>query len=137
MSLERHKEIVRELYAVSTGSLDQWLGVHEKYFDRREILHLPGQEPLDWEGHHALDHQLYAAFTDFRLELEDLVAEGDRAVARFSFSGTHTGEYHGIPASGNVIRSSGVAIYRFESELIVEEWYQSDQISILAGMGAI
>jgi predicted ester cyclase len=137
MSIDRHKEIVRELYAVSTGTLEDWLGAHERHFAPSEVLHLPGQEPLDWQGHHDLDHQLYAAFTDFRLDLEDLVAEGDRVVARFSFGGVHTGEYHGIPPSGNTIRSSGVAIYRFENELIVEEWYQSDQLSILSGMGAM
>lgn len=137
MSLERHKQIVRQLYAVSTGSLEDWLGVHEKHFAPCEVLHLPGQEPLDWQGHHDLDHQLYAAFSDFRLDLEDLIAEDDRVVARFSFGGIHTGEYYGIAPSGNVIRSSGVAIYRFEGGRIVEEWYQSDQMSILSGMGAI
>ena len=137
MSVERHKEIVHELYAVSTGALQDWLTMHEKYFAPCEILHLPGMQPLDWQGHHDLDSHLYAAISEFRLDLEDIVAEGDKAVARFTFSGIHSGEYHGMPATGNTIRSSGVAIYRFDKEMIVEEWYESDQLSILSAIGAI
>ncbi len=53
------------------------------------------------------------AFPDFHITIEDLIAEGDKLVARVSFTGTHRGVYHGIPATNRAIASSGTHIVRY------------------------
>ena len=54
-----------------------------------------------------------AAMPDFRADIEDLIAEGDKVVARLTFRGTHTcGEFMGIPPSGRSFAFSATSIFR-------------------------
>src|SRR5207247_1309127 len=57
---------------------------------------------------------LRGAFPDYHTEVQDLIAEGDRVVARITAHGTHCGEFLGIPATGKRVAVSGIDIIRFE-----------------------
>ena len=54
--------------------------------------------------------------------VDDLVAEGDRVVARVTMSGTHRGEYAGMPGSGRAVRAEGIEIFRIARGKIAEGW---------------
>ncbi len=68
------------------------------------------------------DRDYVQAFPDLRLELEDVVAEGDRVVTRLVGRGTHLGEFRGVPPSGRPVATHIIVISRLADERIVEEW---------------
>jgi len=80
------------------------------------------------EGLHRL---LTAAFPDLRVEIEDLVAEHDKVVARLVFSGTHLGLWRDIPPSGRPVRFGAIRIYRIENGKVVETWAHQDALGLL------
>ena len=77
------------------------------------------------------------AFPDARVTVEDQVAEGDKVVARWTATGTHTGDLMGIPPKGRRIEISGITISRFSGGKIAEDWYQSDDLGMMQQFGVI
>src|SRR5262249_16905938 len=85
----------------------------------------------------AIVERWLAAFPDYRFELLDVIAEGDRAVARMPFSGTHWGPILGIEATGRSVHVSEIVIFRIEDGKIVEAWEEYDEISLRRQLGAV
>jgi steroid delta-isomerase-like uncharacterized protein len=82
--------------------------------------------------------QLYrSAFADFRITVEDQIAEGDVVVTRWSATGTHRGDLQGIPPTGKRVTVAGLTMDRIVNGKIVEEWEQFDQVGILQQLGVI
>jgi steroid delta-isomerase-like uncharacterized protein len=79
-----------------------------------------------------------AAFPDSHHTIEDLIAEGDRVVTRFTWTGTHRGEFLGIAATGRPISIGGIWIHRLADGRIVEgrEWGHLDWLGVLQQLGA-
>lgn len=74
---------------------------------------------------------LFAAFPDLRVQIEDVVAEGDRVAVRVVISGTHRGEFHGIAPTGKRVSGTGTSSYRVVDGRIVEEWWQPDLLGMM------
>jgi steroid delta-isomerase-like uncharacterized protein len=74
---------------------------------------------------------VWQGFPDFHNEIEELVAEGDRVVARVTYTGTHRGEVRGIAATGRAIRYEGMAWFRIEGGLIAEVWVVADRAGLM------
>jgi predicted ester cyclase len=72
-----------------------------------------------------------AAFADANAEIDVLVSEGDKVVARVTVSGTHRGPYLGVEATGRHVAWSGTDIARFEDGRIVEVWRSADVLGLL------
>ena len=72
-----------------------------------------------------------------RSEVVDQIAEGDKVVTRIVSTGTHTGAFQGIPATGKPIRVDGILIERYANGRIVERWDQFDQLGMLQQLGVI
>jgi predicted ester cyclase len=79
---------------------------------------------------------LLAAFPDGRWTIEDQVAEGDKVVTRWSFTGTHQGELMGIAPTGKQVTTSGMVIDRIVEGKIVEEREEWDTLGMMQQMGA-
>jgi len=77
------------------------------------------------------------AFPDLRLTVEDLVAEGETVVARWSCHGTHKGELDGIAPTGKQITITGVTIVRFENGKMVEGWVNWDALGMMQQLGVV
>jgi steroid delta-isomerase-like uncharacterized protein len=75
-------------------------------------------------------------FPDGREELQDLVAEGDTVIARWTFRGTHRGLFLGIPATGKVIEIIGFAVYYFKDGQIHDDLMVMEWLDALEQMGA-
>jgi steroid delta-isomerase-like uncharacterized protein len=80
---------------------------------------------------------LRAAFPDIHFKIEDQIAEGDRVVTRWVAQGTHTGEFQGIPPTGNRICVSGIDIDRIANGKTVECWTNIDELGLLQQLGMI
>ncbi len=76
-----------------------------------------------------------AAFPDLRNTIEDLVAEGDRVVARLTITGTHQGEFLGIPATGKPIRIEAFDMWRLAGGKCAEHWVQGDLLGLMQQLG--
>jgi predicted ester cyclase len=68
----------------------------------------------------------YKAFLDMKSVLHDILAQGDRLAFRWSVSGTHLGDWVGIPPTGNHITATGIIIYRIAEGKAVEGWSSVD-----------
>lgn len=96
----------------------------------------PGQ-PRGPAGYIALFKQMISAFPDFAVDVEQLVADDDKVAFAYTITGTHRGEFFGIPATGRRIRARGLQISRFNTDSrMIERWGSSDQLGILQQLGA-
>ena len=77
----------------------------------------------------------FAAFSDVRCPAEDIIAEGDKVVIRWTWLCTQTGEYMGIAPTGKQITMSGISILRIAGGKITEEWGEMDNMGLMAQLG--
>jgi steroid delta-isomerase-like uncharacterized protein len=70
------------------------------------------------------------AFPDLEAHVDDVVAARDRVAVRLSFTGTHSGDFQGIPATGRQIHYVSHEFYRVADGVIAEEWICSDTRSL-------
>jgi steroid delta-isomerase-like uncharacterized protein len=77
----------------------------------------------------------FNAFPDLTHSIEELITSGDKVIVRFTARGTHKGEFYGIPATGNMIELSGIAIFRIEDGKVVEERAEADMLGFMQQLG--
>lgn len=78
------------------------------------------------------------AFPDLRFEVQDMLASGDKVVARFRATGTQDGGFMGMPASGRHVDVEGIDIIRFADDgLAHEHWGLFDALGMMQQLGAI
>ena len=80
---------------------------------------------------------LYTSFPDNKMTLDDMIVEGDKAAIRFTFTGTHKGEYMGIPATNKKVTGSIIEIHRIAGGKVVEIWQKFDTLSLMQQLGVI
>jgi steroid delta-isomerase-like uncharacterized protein len=80
---------------------------------------------------------VHAAFPDGRWTIKDQVAEGDKVVTRWSFTGTHQAELMGLAPTGKQVTISGILIDRIVEGKIVEEWEEYDTLGMMQQLGAL
>ncbi|MDP9341892.1 MAG: ester cyclase [Actinomycetota bacterium] len=97
---------------------------------------LPGFPP-GREGVGQLFGMFRQAFPDFRAEILDQMADGDKVITRKAFLGTHRGPFMGVPATGQSVRFELIDIVRLEDGRIVEHWNVVDQLGLMRQLGAI
>ena len=131
-----HEATMRRLYElISAGDIDGF-GDHlaEAFVDHDET---PGFEPSK-EGVQQLFHMYRAAFPDLRMETVAVLASGDEVVARVRATGTHQGEFMGMPATGKSIEVQVIDIMRFGDDgLVHEHWGLFDALGMMQQLGAI
>ena len=80
----------------------------------------------------------FEAFPDLHFEVLDVVVEGDRVAARFVNTGTHEGEFMGVPASGRAIKVEGSDFCRFDDEArITAHWAYADNLELMQQLGVM
>jgi steroid delta-isomerase-like uncharacterized protein len=104
------------------------------------VTHFSGL-PAPVHGIHAW-RQLFgsyaAAFADVQITVADEIADGDKAVVRYSWTATHQAAFMGIPATGKRVSNLvGVGVYRIADGKIAEEWIVEDTVGLLLQLGVI
>jgi len=120
---------------ISAGDIDGFGElVAEDLIEHEEF---PGFEPTK-EGVKQVFHMYRAAFPDLRMEPEDVLASGDKVIARVRATGTQQGEFMGIPASGKSVDVQLIDIIRFGDDgLAHEHWGVFDALKMMQQLGAI
>ncbi len=80
---------------------------------------------------------LHAAFPDLRMDAEDVIAEGDKVVQRWTATGTHDGDLMGIAPTGNRVEFTGMEISRISGGKVAEMREGYDAMGMMQQMGAI
>ncbi len=75
-------------------------------------------------------NRIRAAFPDFHNHIEDLIGEGDKVVARLTYTGTHQGELFGFPGTGRKVSYQGIAIFQFREGKIISGFVLGDTESL-------
>ncbi|PXX61080.1 putative ester cyclase [Nocardia tenerifensis] len=125
------RELMRHVY------VDIWIGelwnhgdpagsrvLSENFFDHRPIDAFPNTK----DGHVAMAIDWNQAFPDFTFVIEEVLVDGDKLVARYNSSGTHTGVLSGIAGTGRAVSLSGIDIMRFDADNRLAEWWHNEDM---------
>ena len=98
---------------------------------------LPGLAPSK-DGVKTFFRMQIAAFPDLRFTVEDVIAEGDKVVARARYTGTQQGEFQGMPASGKAVDVQLIDIFRFAGDgRVAEHWGVLDLMTMMQQLGVV
>ena len=131
-----HTNSIQRLYnLINAGDIDGFgRQLADDFVERDEI---PGLPPTK-DGVVQYFRIMLAAFPDLRMDVQDSFASGDKAVARLRISGTHQGEFMGIPATGKPVSVNLIDITRFGDDgLAREHWGVVDQLAMMQQLGVI
>lgn len=131
-----HAATMRRIYdLINAGDIDGFGALlADDFVDHEE---LPGLAPTR-DGVTTFFRMYLAAFPDLRMMPEDVIAGGDKVVARVRVTGTHKGAFMGMPATGRPIDVQVVDIMRFGDDgRVREHWGILDQLTMMQQLGAI
>ena len=136
MSIEQNKLVAHRFFedAYNTGNLDlldQLLT--SDYVDQKA----PPGTPAGPEGIKQVISMFRAAFPDLHFTIEDQIAEGDKVVTRYTFSGTQQGPLMGIPATGKHVRITGISVYRVVNGKMQAAWIEYDMLGLMQQIGMV
>jgi steroid delta-isomerase-like uncharacterized protein len=124
--------------AVNSGDADLISQTIDEVVESDVLIRTP--LPVDATGPQALKQvwaSLLRAFPDLHVTIEDLIAEGDKVVARNTVTGTQQGEYMGRPPTGKPVTYNEIFILRFANGRIAETWGVVDVLSQMRQLGTI
>ncbi len=134
--MENYKEIVERLLAdvLSAGNIDS----AGDFFceDMVEAVPFPGQGP-GLEGLKDVLRGMRAGFPDMRWTVEEQIAEGDKVLTRFEWTGTHRGTFLGVPATGRSVKVWGMVIDRFQDGKIKDTRIIMDTLGLMMQLGVV
>lgn len=79
----------------------------------------------------------HGAFSGLKMSMDEILEQGDSVAVRFTVTGTHTGEFAGVPATGNRVEFGGIDIIHFKDGKMVEHWGYTDQVGLMQQIGAM
>ena len=92
-------------------------------------------EPINLEEHKELWKAFIVAFPDLTHRIDEFIAEGDMVSTRETLSGTHKGEFQGIPPTGKKFEFSAICIWRFSDGKLAEYWSDGDILGLMQQLG--
>lgn len=136
MASEENKLLLKRFVeeAINKKNLDALDGLVAENFV--EHVPFPGQGPGRDGLRHALSMFL-SAFPDIHWSVDEQIAEGEKVVSRFTWTGTHRGDFMGIPPTGNSVKVWGVAIDVVKGTTFSESRIILDTVGLLQQLGAI
>lgn len=109
----------------------------EEFISPDIVLRFAGQEQRGRDSYLGIVAANGDIFADLLWKAEDMVAEGDTVAVRYTMTGTHRGEFAGVPATDRAVVPQSMAFYRLADGKIVEERAQLDMLGILQQVGGV
>lgn len=130
---ENEANLQRALEAWNAGDLDGYLELYD------DSIRLHGYSPGSMSKQEVRDFytMIHEAFAGPQLVFHEVFSEGDRLVIRFTMTGTHRGEFMGIPPTGRDVAVDGITILHFRDGKCVERWSIADMLGWLVQLGAV
>jgi steroid delta-isomerase-like uncharacterized protein len=128
---ENKQIMLRQLAIWNDGDYD----VADEIFHPQAVAPDAPQLPVGPEGCKEVARVFRTAFPDFRMTVEDVIAEHDLVVCRFRQTGTHEGELFGIAPTGRAVDFGEIALCRIAGGQIVASWFQTDMLALMGQLG--
>jgi steroid delta-isomerase-like uncharacterized protein len=130
---EQNKEVVRSYWN------GKWNERRPEILDELQtsdvVYHGTSMEMNNREEYKQVYAAFLAAFSDTKVTIDELIAEGDKVMSRITMSGVHTGELEGIPPTGNSFTFNGFTVFRIVDGKIAEEWEIIDMLGMMMQLG--
>jgi predicted ester cyclase len=127
VSLSTNKALVKSFVEEVFNNHD--ISATEKYFAQEN-------PPIGIERFKQSLSTQFKAFPDIQAKIEHIVAENDLVVVFLNFTGTHKGEFQGVPPTNKPVNIRSADLYRIENKRIAEHWDVVDQLNLLQQTGA-
>ncbi|MFQ5825053.1 MAG: ester cyclase [bacterium] len=131
---EQNKELMRKSFQEwNKGNFDFFMEATTPAY----VYYSPSGNPNPMSREETVENVkvFWKGFPDISVNIEELIAVGDKIIVRLIARGTHEGEFMGIPATGNKIEFSGIIISRIENGKFVEEWEEMDTLGLMMQLG--
>ena len=134
MSTEDNKALVRRAF----DALNQrnWAAFYELVASDI-VFHVASTTDQGFEAYKQFVSMNYTAFPDLHFIVEDLIAEGDRVVTRYTGQGTHQGDLMGFAPTGKQVNVTNILITRIANDKAIEQWLNFDALGMLQQVGVI
>ncbi len=136
MSERENKALMRRFYTnvVNEGNLDLIDElIHENFVEHEAF---PSLAPTR-DGVKQFFAMMMNAFEGFHMDVEDLIAEGDKVVARITVKGIHRGDFMNIPATGKAVEFAAIDILRYADGKAIEHWGVTDGMTMMEQLGVL
>lgn len=134
MSLEDNKQLARDYFKAFLAKDVAWFEEHIEPGFRRHDPGLPF-DVVGPQGVERLADVLLPAIPDMRLDIEDVVAEGEKVLVRLVIRGTQRGELMGIAPTDRPIDVAVLDLFHVRSGKLVEHWALLDNLGLLRQLG--
>lgn len=124
MTIQENKELIRRY--------------NEKIWNGHDL-----EKARDYLGGDQIDEniehvkQFLTAFPDVHITIDDLIAEGDKVVARLRASATNTGPFAGQPPTGKKVQIQSIRIYRIADGKIIDTWAMQNRLELMEQLGLV
>jgi steroid delta-isomerase-like uncharacterized protein len=137
MSADEHRTVLRRYFSDlinkrDYASADRLLAADFSFHDPAV-----SPEPMTREAFLSFLGAFNVAFPDYQFSVEDQIVCDDKAVARWRFTGTHRGEFLGIPPTGRAVTLTGIDIFEFAGGKIVQGWVETNVAGLLRQLGVL
>ena len=133
MSAETNVAVIQQVMSlINDRNLDAAFQLYAPDY----VYHGPGgQELRGRDGIRGLWELFLSAFPDLSASVDEFISEGDKVALRWRVTGTHTGEFLGIPASNRSMTLPITEVFRLENGILVEAWDQYDRQHLMEQIG--
>jgi len=132
---EQNKSLVRRVFEEGINQNKQ--GVFDELIALSYVNHdIPAPTP-GLQGFKMVIGMFLAAFPDMRVTIEEELAEGSKVITRGYFTGTHQGDFQGIPPTGKQIKVKYIDIWLVENGKLMENWVRLDELGLMQQLGVI
>ena len=134
MSIEKNKTTMRRIIIelVNQGNL----ALAEELIAPDYVYRSPGSpEHHGPDGMRDLVSSYRTAFPDLQIEIQEMIAEGDKVVTLYTIHGTHQGDLEGIPPTGKQMATPAIIISTFRDGKLAEEYEVIDTLDMLTQLG--
>ena len=133
MSVEENKSIVRRYVEAVLNKGDE--ATAKEVLSADFVFHIPDKDLRGLGEFRQYMEMSHSGMPDSQFTIDDVIAEADKVVFCWTLTGTHTGEFMGIPATNRKISSRGTSVIRVSGGKIVEIWPYWDRLTLMQQLG--
>jgi len=138
MSTNENKALERRYFEAFNKGKDAVMAATDELYSKDFVFHgATGEELHGLKAIKKYVDEMLHMFPDVHMTIDDLVAEGDKVAVRFTVTGTHKGEFMGIPATNKKVTIWSIQIDRFARGKFVESWERTDIPGLMQQLGVM
>lgn len=139
MSIEQNKAIALRLANEGWGTVPGWEKIWDELVAEDAIQHFcSAEEPmLGLDKIKAFESSLFQGFPNLKQTIPNVIAENDKVVYFHILEGLHTGNFIGIPPTGNRVKVTGFTMLKIANDKVIERWYETNLLEVMQQLEVI